>query len=756
LPIFFSSKLFAESKLQLKTQINLLSYIKHLFLFQKTMKNKKIILFLAAFTLFGGVAFGFGELRGIPNIVTREDRWADESRRYSEQTRYQSILDYQELQKKELAELKETDIEAYLEEKKTKYKMQLANEYLMDNFGKEYEIDYTNKYHEWNELRQTESFSQNKTKFIIHHTADEFSWKDTKDEILDYMQNTYKFHAFKRGWGDIWYNFIIDPNWDIYEWRAWWRWVIGTHTAWNNSPAIGIALMGNFEIEEPTEEQIKSLINLITRLAKDYWIDPNSKVYYHRKSNDAPYLESNENYTIAWHTDAGYTACPWKNLYNKLPEIRKEVRKNLKNTQLIKSTASKIHVPGFFYSNLDTVTLETNVFFGKKLDSCLSKDTNLKVISCVLEDDVLKMQIKKSSGFASWPRSFKIKWGEEVKEITLTLLRQDDMKGFVQRTQDKYTKTHSLPQATSTMQKMTHKVTLKEAKQLNQQKINVLLNELSRDYDTWHIVCPSTCSFVADEKVFVENQAILAKKDNKLILSIGWEVVHPTSVFVSSEDNLITIANYTRTSYTGIPRNSFRGMLSFVEDHIGEGENITQQYIVINTLDFKDYLKGVVESNDTEHLEKNKVMALVAKSYALFYMHPENRHPSIPLQANYNAIDDPDLFQKYVGAGLEKTLTKRYQALNATANEIPIYKWYIPILPYFHCSPWFTHKASNKRGWIDTPYLEQVTFDVSKCSDFEWHGVGMSGKGAERRAKMWFTYSQLLNYYYPGVRIGNL
>jgi hypothetical protein len=41
-------------------------------------------------------------------------------------------------------------------------------------------------------------------------------------------------------------------------------------------------------------------------------------------------------------------------------------------------------------------------------------------------------------------------------------------------------------------------------------------------------------------------------------------------------------------------------------------------------------------------------MAMIAKNYALFYMNKENSHPSIPSNASYNAIDDPDFFQKYV------------------------------------------------------------------------------------------------------------
>ena len=145
-------------------------------------------------------------------------------------------------------------------------------------------------------------------------------------------------------------------------------------------------------------------------------------------------------------------------------------------------------------------------------------------------------------------------------------------------------------------------------------------------------------------------------------------------------------------------------------------------------------------------------MAMISKNYALFYMNKENTHPSISQDANYTAIDDPDFFQKYVWAGLEKTLKKWYQALNATKDQIVMYDNYLPILPYFNCSPWFTLSAEEKRGWIDTPYLKSI-YDFDVCDDFAWHWVGLAGKWAEWLAKQWMTYNQILEYYYDGIKI---
>lgn len=203
-----------------------------------------------------------------------------------------------------------------------------------------------------------------------------------------------------------------------------------------------------------------------------------------------------------------------------------------------------------------------------------------------------------------------------------------------------------------------------------------------------------------------------------------------SSINVSSKINsLVIVTNYKRTSAAKIPRNTFRGSLLFTKDSL---KNLTtkqyqNQYVVINTLLFNDYLKGIVETNDSEHTEKIKVMNLISKSYALFYLDKKNQHPSIPSGAQYNAIDNPDMFQKYVGAGLEKTLKKVPSLLVKTKNQILMYSGYVPILPYFSCSAGFTRSAKEKRGWSDTSYLVS-RIDVQKCDDFNGHGVGLSGK----------------------------
>ena len=96
--------------------------------------------------------------------------------------------------------------------------------------------------------------------------------------------------------------------------------------------------MGNFDKQEPTAEQIKSLISLITALSKKYNIDPTAKTEYHKVITDAPYMKSIEAGTIAGHKDVGVTSCPGKNLYSFLPTLRDQVVQAMAKGVLVSST----------------------------------------------------------------------------------------------------------------------------------------------------------------------------------------------------------------------------------------------------------------------------------------------------------------------------------------------------------------------------------------------------------------------------------
>ncbi|MFZ2151255.1 MAG: N-acetylmuramoyl-L-alanine amidase [Candidatus Absconditicoccaceae bacterium] len=658
------------------------------------------IVFLGVFFCSYGFAVDWN-LPGI-NIITRQQWGANESLRYYSGTVTTSGI--QASKEAYLNELKEVDFDAYLEKRRSEYQLEVANNYLISNYPNESTADKYNQYYSGKRLKWTESIKNTKTKLIVHHTAENSSGILTTGAAIKKIQDIYKYHTVNRGRGDIGYNFLIDPFGNIYEGRAGGEGVIGAHDKRNNSSSVGVSVLGNFNEQKVSTGTLSSLTKLLTALAKKYNINPTSKVMYHedkvatKKDPDLfPYVQDSEGYAIAGHKDAGNTACPGTNLYNLLPQIRQQVSKGLNS----------------YPSDSSISTSGASPISDKLISYITSK-------------------------------------GEIKSELTYTgaIQLRDQMQKSIKQMKQKYSTKKSIPKPSS---KITYKVSLQEAKELLAGNISVLLYELTFNFTGYQIGCLGTCSFDLDGNQYTSPLGTVSIVNEQLVLVIGSNIYTGNSLKITSSKDLIMFKNYKRKSYYSKPRNSFRGTILIKPQEVrntrGKQSN---KFAVINTLLFADYLKGIVETNDGESIEKNKVMAMISKSYALFYL--KNIHPNIPSGSDYTAVDSPDVFQKYVGAGAEITLLKRPKALVATKNLLTTFDGYIPILPYFNCSPGFTYSAQEKRGWTDTPYLIS-NLDTAKCKDFAGHGVGMSGKGAEYRAKKGWTYQQILQYYYPGIKI---
>ena len=190
--------------------------------------------------------------------------------------------------------------------------------------------------------------------------------------------------------------------------------------------------------------------------------------------------------------------------------------------------------------------------------------------------------------------------------------------------------------------------------------------------------------------------------------------------------------------------NIFRGLLEFQI----EGNSL----IAINELALEDYLKGVCEVSNDAPTEKQKAMAVIARSYAYHYLQKDNR--KFP-EKDYDASSDPDVFQKYCGLGYEKRAPNFTSAVEETRGEMVYYENKVVKTPYFNESDGQTKSAQEVWGWEDTPYLESVKDPFCKegKGELKGHGVGLSGCGAEGMAEKGWNYVKILKYYYQGVEI---
>lgn len=602
---------------------------------------------------------------------------------------------------------------------------------------------------------------------MVHHTVTNIDTIKTPEDAKIAIQKIYEFHTLNRQWGDVGYNFIIDNFGNIYEWRAGGEWVIAAHAKYNNTDSIGIALLGNFEVNTPTEKQIAALTKLITALSIKYKIHPDNQVYAHIEDETwwFPFVNDVVRHAIMGHRDTGKTACPGKNLYSQLDSIRTNIKRNLRQMDIFMPITKLVPIyrhPTTLLATNDKTTITIPYPLNQKIRSCkmITKD-RMTMGSCHHDGKQFTLSLTKASNKkSSWLNVIEIKTNTSRYKIVFNLNRTSDSEIEKQERRANYEKVIGKIATPSTATKKHSTIDTYTIDTLIQRPITILLYDLSTMMNSRYIRC-STC-VVTDSQgtIFSWTSFRLQIKNNKLIYnskSISGAVMDSITIQNTNLTGRIYFSNYERASYGGIARNNFYGRITIAPQlikKIGQSSP-TMQYVVTNTVSFDDYMAGIVETNDSEPREKNKVMSIIAKNYMLYYLDPNNRHPSIPSWVSYNAVDDARIFQKYAGAWVGDTLKLRPKALKATKNEYVMYSWTLAFLPYFSCSAWFTRSAAEKRWWSDTPYLKSV-LDSDYCNTFDGHGVGLAGKGASSMARNGATYDQIIKYYYPGVSIVTL
>lgn len=155
-------------------------------------------------------------------------------------------------------------------------------------------------------------------KFIVHHTAGSNGGSNPKAVI----QSIYYFHAVVLGWGDIGYNYLIDPQGRIYEGRFGGDAVTGGHT-YNeqedtdyNRGSIGIALLGNFEGDPFTAASKNSLSSLLGEKGHLFGIKP----------DDTGYFRGRMMPNIIGHGDVDATTCPGAHIRSALQSVRTQAQ----------------------------------------------------------------------------------------------------------------------------------------------------------------------------------------------------------------------------------------------------------------------------------------------------------------------------------------------------------------------------------------------------------------------------------------------
>ena len=161
---------------------------------------------------------------------------------------------------------------------------------------------------------------------IVHHTVSNNSSSDWPAVV----RAIWNFHTYGRGWGDIGYNYLIDPNGVIYEGHNGGDDVIGTHASGANAGSMAAALLGTFTMPNqsppgirPPGPMLNSLVELLS------WKADQRDINVFDADSALP--------NIAWglprlmgHRDVyGTTICPGDQAHLLIPWLRDQIADRL-------------------------------------------------------------------------------------------------------------------------------------------------------------------------------------------------------------------------------------------------------------------------------------------------------------------------------------------------------------------------------------------------------------------------------------------
>ncbi|MEL6132761.1 MAG: N-acetylmuramoyl-L-alanine amidase [Bacteroidota bacterium] len=153
---------------------------------------------------------------------------------------------------------------------------------------------------------------------IIHHSAG----SNTSNDWAAVVLSIWNFHTASigsggRGWDDIGYNWLIDPNGVIYEGRGGGNNVVGAHFCGSNTGTMGVCLLGTFENTAPTPQALASLKNLLAWKFCDSRNDPLATTFHSASGLNLP--------TISGQKVGCSTLCPGAMLEGELGQLRQNV-----------------------------------------------------------------------------------------------------------------------------------------------------------------------------------------------------------------------------------------------------------------------------------------------------------------------------------------------------------------------------------------------------------------------------------------------
>ncbi|MEU2036819.1 N-acetylmuramoyl-L-alanine amidase [Nocardia amamiensis] len=159
----------------------------------------------------------------------------------------------------------------------------------------------------------------------VHHTAGRNDY--SKSESAGIVRAVYTYHAKTLGWCDIGYNALVDKYGQVFEGRFGGldRPVQGAHAGGFNENTSGVALMGDYESIQPTQESIDAIGAFVGWRTKVAGLNPKGyTTMYSEGTSFTPYAqgEAVRLPIVFAHRDVGNTSCPGEAAYALMDRIR--------------------------------------------------------------------------------------------------------------------------------------------------------------------------------------------------------------------------------------------------------------------------------------------------------------------------------------------------------------------------------------------------------------------------------------------------
>lgn len=637
------------------------------------------------------------------------------------------------------------------------------------------------------------SYSNEVKLLVVHHTA----LKVTGDPRsgAERVRALYKYHAESRGWGDVGYHYLIDEEGKIYEGRQGGKNVVGGHAYCNNVGTIGVALLGNFDLEAPTAAQTTALQTLLIRLADDYNLNLNQPTTFHGKTFVSP---------IVGHDDLVATGCPGHYLDDAFGQIINNVRSRNPNGTVRYSVPvappPRVVIPdrvsstgmaeGLSYIGRTTLSInpgsqqrmsfvytapQGGAYEGKKVaDVQLGhKDlqlfltqgsqripirTGLLLPYDLPDGEAISLQLIVQAPQAPgtyWMQIGGVKFtlvvsGRRIRtDVDLSDRFGSAVTSNIVNTDPVRTVTAVRGRVRPHTRRSMGAVTASAPVTRPMARASVPAPSTDRSIRI-RLSSSATPELVFTTRGSADETEIVAGSRVQLRIQSGVVQAIRGGSILTSGPILRFAAGGGGTVSVDSVRSAVRSYRGILEARIVDGS-----LALINELPLETYMRGLSEEPDTEPYEKQRAFAIAARTYAAWYMDPNNRKfPGKP----YDGSDDPAVFQSYSGADFEARNPSWLRALAATDKQVLTYQGSIIKPPYFSSDNGRT-RSPEEAGWKNFPFASIFSSKADPwCAGFEnrGHGVGMSGCGAEAQANQGKTAEDILQYYYPGTAITQL